>query len=51
MCIAINDKLQGSTANHLSCDGSLYYKYIYIIHFADERILKIDERLAKLRAK
>jgi len=44
ICIAINDKSQGSTAKHLSCEGLLYYKYI--IQFAVERIFKIDEHLA-----
>jgi len=50
ICIAINDKSQGSIAlaNHFRYDGLLYYKYI--IQFAGERIFKIDEHLAKLQA-
>jgi len=49
ICIMINDKSQGSTAKHLSCDGSLHYKFI--IQFAIERIFIIGEHLAKLEAK
>jgi len=45
----INDKSQGTVAKHLSWDGLLYYKFI--IQFADERIFKIGEHLAKLQAK
>jgi len=48
ICIAINDKSQGSIAKHLSYGGLLYYKYI--IQFAGERIFKISEHLAKLQA-
>jgi len=47
--IAINDKSQGSIANNLRCDELLYYTLI--IHSAGERIFKIGEHLAKLRAK
>jgi len=36
ICIVINDKLQGSTAKHLSYDVLLHYKFI--IQFAGERI-------------
>ena len=42
--ILINDKSQGSTAKHLSCDGSLHY--IYIFESAAERIFKIGKHLA-----
>jgi len=49
ICIVLNDKLQDSTAKHLSCDGLLHYKFI--IQFAGERIFKIGEHLAKLQAK
>ena len=49
ICIAINDKSQGTTAEHLSCDGLLHYECI--IQFARERIFKISEHLAKLQAK
>jgi len=38
ICTVINDKSQGSTAKHLSCDGLLLYKFIS--QFADERIFK-----------
>ena len=48
ICIAINDKSQGSIAKHLSYGGLLYYKYI--TQFAGERIFKISEHLAKLQA-
>jgi len=47
--IAINDESQGSIAKNLTCDELLYY--IFIIHSAGERIFKIGEHLAKLRAK
>ena len=47
--IAINDKSQGSIANNLRCDELLYYTLI--IHSAGERIFKIGEHSAKLRAK
>ena len=47
--IEINDKSQGSIANNLRCDELLYYTFI--IHSAGERIFKIGEQLAKLRAK
>jgi len=46
ICIVINDKSQGSTAKHLSCDELLHYKFI--IQFAGERIFKISEHLGKL---
>jgi len=46
---AINDESQGSIAKNLRCDESLYYTFI--IHSAGERIFKIGEHLAKLRAK
>jgi len=47
--IAINDESQGSIAKNLKYDELLYYTFI--IHFAGERIFKIGEHLAKLRAK
>jgi len=47
--IAINDESQGSIAKKLRCDELLYYTFI--IHSPGERIFKIDEHLAKLRAK
>jgi len=47
--IAINDKSQGSIAKNLRCDELLYYTFI--VHSAGERIFKIGEHLAKLRAK
>ena len=47
--IAINDESQGSIAKNLWCDELLYYTFI--IHSPGERIFKIDEHLAKLRAK
>ena len=47
--ITINDESQGSIAKNLRCDELLYYTFI--IHSAGERIFKIGERLAKLRAK
>jgi len=49
ICIVINDKSQGSIAKNLRCDELLYYTFI--IHSAGERIFKIGEHLAKLRAK
>ena len=36
ICVVINDKLQDSTAKHLSCDGLLHYKFF--TQFAGERI-------------
>ena len=48
-CIAINDESQGSIAKNFRCDELLYYTFI--IHSAGERIFKIGEHLAKLRAK
>ena len=47
--IAINDKSQGSIAKNLRCDELLYYTFI--IHSNGQRIFKIGEHLAKLRAK
>ena len=47
--ISINDESQGSIAKNLRCDELLYY--IFIIHSAGERIFKLGEQLAKLRAK
>ena len=47
--IAINDESQGSIAKNLRCDELLYYTFI--IHSTGERIFKIGEHLAKLRAK
>ena len=47
--IAINDESQGSIARNLRCDETHYYTFI--IHSAGERIFKIGEHLAKLRAK
>ena len=46
-CIVINDKSQGSIAKHLSWDGFVYYKFI--AQFANVRMFKIGEHLAKLR--
>jgi len=45
LCIAINDKSQGSIAKHLSFDGLLHYKLIS--QFATERIFNIGEHLVK----
>jgi len=45
-CVVINDKSQGSTAKHFSCERLLHYKFT--IQFADERIFKIGEHLVKL---
>ena len=47
--IAVNDESQGSIAKNLRCDELLCYTLI--IHSAGERIFKIGEHLAKLRAK
>ena len=47
--IAINDESQGSIAKNSRCDELLFYTFI--IHSSGERILKIGEHLAKLRAK
>jgi len=47
--ITINDESQGSIAKNLRCDELPYYTFI--IHCAGERICKIGEHLAKLRAK
>jgi len=47
--ITINDESQGSIAKNLWCDELLYYTFV--IHSAGERIFKIGEHLAKLRAK
>ena len=48
-CIVINDKSKDSTANHLSYDGLLYYKFVN--HCAGEKMFKIREHLAKFQAK
>ena len=47
--IAINDESQGSIGKTLRCDE--LFHYTFIIHSAGERIFKIGEHLAKLRAK
>ena len=47
--IAINDESEGSIVKNLKFDGLVYYTFI--IHSAGERIFKIGEHLAKLRAK
>jgi len=47
ICIAINDETQGSIAKNLRCHELLYYTF----HSVGERIFKIGEHLAKLRAK
>jgi len=47
--IAINDESQGSIAKNSRCDELLYYTFI--THSAGEKIFKIGEHLAKLRAK
>ena len=47
--IAINDESQRSIAKNLRCNELLYYTFI--IHSAGDRIFKIGEHLAKLRAK
>ena len=49
MRIAINDESLGSIAKNLRCNKLRYYTFI--IHSAGERIFKIGEYLAKLRAK
>jgi len=46
---AIIDESQGSIAKNLRCDELLCYTFI--IHSAGERIFKIGEHFAKLRAK
>ena len=46
---AINDESQGSIAKNLRRDELLYYTFIILS--AGERIFKIGEHLAKLRAK
>ena len=50
--IAINDESQGSIAKNLRFDELhfLHY-YTFVIYSAGERIFKIGEHLAKLRAK
>ena len=45
--IVINDESQGSIAKNLRCDELLYYTFI----ITGERVFKIGEHLAKLRAK
>ena len=47
--IAINDESQGNIAKNSRRDKLLYYTFI--THFAGDRIFKIGEHLAKLRAK
>ena len=47
--IAFNDVSRGGIAKNLRCDELL--NYTFIIHSAGERIFKIGEHLAKLRAK
>jgi len=47
--IANNDESQGSIAKNFRCDDLLYYTFI--TYFSSERIFKIGEHLAKLRAK
>jgi len=47
--IAVNDESQSSIAKNLRWYELLYYTFI--IHSAGERIFKIGEHLAKLRAK
>jgi len=47
--IAINDESQGSIANNLKFDESLYYTFI--THSAGERIFNIGKHLAKLQTK
>jgi len=49
ICIVINNKSQGSIAKHLMNDQ--LFHYIFITQSAGERIIKICEHLAKLRAK
>jgi len=45
ICIVINDKSEGTTAKHLSCDGLLHHKFI--IQFAGESIFKIGEHIRR----
>jgi len=45
ICIVINDKSQGSTAKHLSCEKLLHCGFI--IQFAGESIFKIREQLGE----
>ena len=47
--IVINDKSQGSIANHLYNDELLYYTFI--ARSSGERIFKIGKHLAKLHGK
>jgi len=49
ICIAINDESQGNIAKNLRCDELLYYTFM--THSPVEKIFKIGEHLAKLRAK
>jgi len=49
ICIAINDKSQGGIDKHLRNDELL--NYTFVIQSAVERIVKIGEHLAKLKAK
>jgi len=49
ICTVINDKSHGSIAKHLRSDESLCYTFI--TQSVGERILKIGEHLAKLRAR
>jgi len=49
ICTVINDKSQGSIAQHLKNDELVYY--IFITQSAGERNFKIGEHLAKLQAK
>jgi len=46
LCIVINDKSQGSIAQHLRNDELVYYTFI--TQYAGERIFKIGEHSAKL---
>jgi len=47
--IVINDKSQGSTAKHSSCDGLLHY--VYITECAGERNFETGKHLAKVTGK
>ena len=47
--IEINDESQGNIAKNLKCDELL--NYTFIANAVRERIFKIGEHLAKLRAK
>jgi len=47
--ISLIDESQCSITKNLRCNELLYYTFI--IHSAGERIFKIGEHLAKLRAK